>query len=131
MSVSVRRSHPQPQGTSSACSSEVVPTIFCKRIGVWLLWRSIAFRDCAVLRGRTQSILGELWIGFLLEDSSLEIEKGTIPCPLEDFGRVFGRILVVSIQPQRRALEDSVDPQGGDFRGSAISEMLSRFFWVW
>ena len=95
------------------------------------MWRSSAYRDCAVLRGRTQSILGELRIGFLLEDLSLEIEQGANPCPLEDFGRVCGRILVVSIQSQRRALEDSVDPQGGDFRGSAISEMLSELFWVW
>ena len=115
----------------SACSGEVVPSVFCRRIGVWLLWRSSAFIDCAVLRGRTQSISGELRIGFLSEVLSLEIEQGASPFLWEDFGRVCGRVLVVSIQPQRRALEDSVDPQGGDFRGSVIPEMLSGFFWVW
>ena len=83
------------------------------------------------MRGRTQSISEELQIGFFLEVSSCEIEQGANPCYLEDFGRVWGTILVVSIQPQRRALGDSVDPQGGDFRGSAISEMPSGFFWVW
>ena len=67
----------------------------------------------------------ELRIEFPSEVLSLEIEQGASPCLLEDFGRVCGRILVVSIQPQRRALEDSVDPQGGDFRGLAISETLS------
>ena len=58
------------------------------------------------------------------------IEQGTHPCLLEDFGRVLGGDLEDSIQWQHRALRDSVDPQGGDFRGSAISEKLSRPFWV-
>ena len=34
---------------------------------------------------------------------------------------------MVPIQPQRRALRDSADPQGDDFRGSAISEMPFGF----
>ena len=79
--------------------------------------RSSAPIDCTVLRGRTQSISGELQIGFLSEVLSLEIEQGASPCLWQDFGRVCGHVLVVSIQPQRRALEDSVDPQGGDFLG--------------
>ena len=115
----------------SACSGEVVPSLFCRRVGVWLLQRSSASIDCAVLRGRAQSISGELRIGFLSEVLSLEIEEGASPCLWEDFGRVCGHILVVSIQPQRRDLEDSVDPQGGDFWGSVIPEMLSGLFWDW
>ena len=63
-----------------------------------VLWRSSAFGDCAVLRGRTQSIFGELRIGVLLEVLSLEIEQGASPCQLEDFGRVWGSILVDSLQ---------------------------------
>ena len=46
---------------------------------------------------------------------------------MEDFGRVLGVVLEYSLQWQRRALRDSVDPQGGDFRGSAIFEKLSGF----
>ena len=65
-----------------------------------------------------------------MEDLSWEIEQGISPCILEDFGRVSGRVLEGSLQWQRRALRDCVDPQGGDFRGSAISEKLSGFFWV-
>ena len=80
----------------------------------------MASSDCAVLRGRTQSISWELRIGILLEVSSFEIEQGASPCLLEDFGRVLGSILVDSLQCQHRALGDSVDPQGGVFRGSAI-----------
>ena len=64
----------------------------------------------------------------ILEVSGLEVVQGASPCLLEDFGRVCGSILVDSIQSQRRALEDSVDPQGGDFRGSAFSEMFSGLF---
>ena len=52
-----------------------------------------------------------------MEDLSLEIEQGINPCILEDFGRVSGRVLEDSLQWQRRALRDSVDPQGGDFWG--------------
>ena len=115
----------------SAYSGEVVPSVFCWRIDVWLLWKSSTFIDYAVLRGRTQSIPWELQIGFLLEVLSLEIEQGASPCLLEDFGRVWGSIFVDSLQCQRRALEDSVDPQGGDFRESAILEMPSGFFSVW
>ena len=66
-----------------------------------------------------------------VEDLSLEIEQGISPCILEDFGRVSGRVLEDSLQWQRRALRDSVDPQGGDFRGSAILEKLSGLFWVY
>ena len=65
-----------------------------------------------------------------MEDLSLEIEQGIKPCILKDFGRVSGRVLEDSLQEQRRALGDSVDPQGGDFWGSVISENLSGFFWV-
>ena len=39
------------------------------------------------------------WVS--LEVSSLEIEQGASPFLWEDFGRVCGRVLVVSIQPQR------------------------------
>ena len=63
-----------------------------------------------------------------VEDLSLEIEQGISPCILEDFGRVSGRVLEDSLQGQRRALRDCVDPQGGDFRGSAILEKLSGLF---
>ena len=63
-----------------------------------------------------------------VEDLSLEIEQGISPCILEDFGRVSERVLEDSLQWQRRALRDSVDPQGGDFRGSAILEKLSGLF---
>ena len=62
-----------------------------------------------------------------MENLSLEIEQVIDPCILEDFGRVLGRVLEYSIQPLRRALEDSVIPQGGDFRGSAISDMIFGF----
>ena len=98
---------------------------------MWELRRSSAFGDCAVLRGRTQSLLVGVPDWDCLEDLSLEIEQGTSPCILEDFGRVLGRVLEYSLQWQRRALRDSVDPQGGDFRGSAISEMLYGLLWVW
>jgi len=129
-SVSVRRSHPQPREPSSACSGEVDSSVFCRRIGFWHLWRSSASIDCAVLRGRTQSISWELWIGFLLEVSSFEIEQGASRCLLEDFGRVGGHILEDCIQHQRGPWEDSVDPQGRYFRGLTISETLSGLFWV-
>ena len=43
-----------------------------------------------------------------VEDLSLEIEQGISACILEDFGRVSGRVLVDSLQGQRRALRDSV-----------------------
>ena len=66
-----------------------------------------------------------------MEDLSLEIEQGINPCILEDFGRVSGGVLEDSLQGQRTALRDSVDPQGGDFRGSAILENLSGLFWVY
>ena len=66
-----------------------------------------------------------------MEDLSWEIEQGINPCILEDFGRVSGRVLEGSIQWQRRAWRDSVDPQGDDFRGSAILEKLSGLFWVY
>ena len=67
------------------------------------------------------------WVSF----GGFEIEQGASPCLWEDFSRVCGHVSVVSIQPQHRALEDSVDPQGGDFRGLVIPEILSGFFWVW
>ena len=63
-----------------------------------------------------------------VEDLSWEIEKGISPCILEDFGKVSGRVLEDSLQEQCRALRESIDPQGGDFRGSAILEKLSRLF---
>ena len=66
-----------------------------------------------------------------VEDLSLEIEQGISPCILEDFGRVSGRVLEDSLQWQRRALRDSIVPQGGDFRGSAILEKLFGLFWVY
>ena len=66
-----------------------------------------------------------------MEDLSLEIKQGISPCMLEDFGRVSSRVLEDSLQEQRRALRDNVDPQGGDFRGSAILEKLSGLFWVY
>jgi len=66
-----------------------------------------------------------------VEDLSLEIEQGISPCILEAFGKVSGRVLEDSLQGQRRALRDSVNPQGGDFRGSAILEKLSGLFWVY
>ena len=66
-----------------------------------------------------------------VEDLSLEIEQGINPCILEDFGKVLGRLLEDSLQGQRRALRDNVDPQGGDFRGSTILEKLSGLFWVY
>ena len=73
---------------------------------------------------------GALDWGFT-EDLSLEIEQGIGPCILEDFGGVSGRDLEDSLQWQRRALRDSVDPQGGEFRGSVVFEKLSRLFWVY
>ena len=72
----------------------------------------------------------ELRFGIISGVSGQEIEQGASPCLLEAFGRVGGHILGGFIQHQRRALEDSVDPQGGYFRGSAIPETLSRIFWV-
>ena len=66
-----------------------------------------------------------------VEDLSLEIEQGINPCILEDFGRVLGRVFKDSLQGQRKASKDSVDPQGGDFRGLAILEKLSGLFWVY
>ena len=98
---------------------------------LWLpsLW-SGAFRDCAVLRERTQFILGEFQIGAILEDSSRRIEQGASPCLLEIFGREGVPILEVVIQHQRGLWEDSIDPQGRHFRGSSISETLSGLFWV-
>ena len=63
-----------------------------------------------------------------MEDLSWEIEQGINPCILEDFGRVMGRVLEGLLQWQRRALRDNIDPQGGDFRESTISEKLSGFF---
>ena len=87
-SVSVRRSHLQSRGTSSACSGEVVPTVILEEDQVEAWWWSSTSSDCAVLRGRTQSISWELRIGVLLEVSSFEIEQGASPCLLEDFGRV-------------------------------------------
>ena len=95
------------------------------------LWRSSAFGDCAVSRGRTQPLLVGAPDRDCLGDLSLEIGQGTNPCILEDFGRVLGGVLEYSLQWQRRALRDSVDPQGGDFRGSAIFEKLSGLFWVY
>ena len=65
------------------------------------------------------------------EDLSLETEQGISLCILEDFGRVSGRVLEDSLQGQHRALRDNVDPQGGDFCGSAILEKLSGLFWVY
>ena len=62
-----------------------------------------------------------------MEDLSWEIEQGISPCILEDLGRVSGKILEDFLQWQRRALRDYGDPQGDDFRGSAISERLSGF----
>ena len=62
-----------------------------------------------------------------VEDLSREIEQEMNSCILEEFGRVSGCILEDSTQWQRRALRDCVIPQGGDFRGSAISETLSGF----
>ena len=78
-----------------------------------------------------QLISWELRGDVILEVSGLEIVQGASPCLLEAFGRVCGSILADSIQPRHSALEDSVDPQGGDFRGSAFSKMLSGLFWVW
>ena len=97
----------------------------------WLpsLW-SRASRDCAVLRGRTQFILGGVQIGAILEDSGRRIEQGASPCLLEIFGREGVPILEVIIQHQRGPWEDSVDPQGRHFRRSSISETLSGLFWV-
>ena len=69
------------------------------------------------------------WV--FVEDLSLEILQGISPCILEDFGRVSGRVLEDSLQEQHRALRDSVDPQGVDFRGLAILEKLSELFWVY
>ena len=66
-----------------------------------------------------------------VEDLSLDIEQGINPFIFEDFGRVSSRVLEDSLQGQRRALRDSVDPQGCDFRGSAILEKLSGLFWVY
>jgi len=86
--------------------------------------------DCAVLRERDVVLLEVVPDWGFVEDLSWEIEQGLSPCILEDFGRVSGRVLVCFIQWQRRALRDCVGPQGGDFRGSAISENLSGFFWV-
>ena len=98
---------------------------------MWELWRSSAFGDCAILRGRMQSLLVGAPDWDCLEELSSEIEQGTSPCILEDFGRVLGGVLEYSLQWQRRALRDSIDPQGGDFRGSAIFENLSGLFWVY
>ena len=67
---------------------------------------------------------------YLLEDLCWVIEQGISPCILEDFGRVSGRVLEGFLQWQRKALRDCANPQGGDFRRSAISEKLSGFFWV-
>jgi len=66
-----------------------------------------------------------------VEDFNLEIEQGINPCILEDFGKVSGKVLEVSLQWQHRALRDSVDPQGGDFWGLAILEKISRLFSVY
>ena len=66
-----------------------------------------------------------------VEDLSLDIEQGINPCILGDFGRISGRGMEASLQWKRRALRDSIDPQGGDFRGSAILEKLSGLFWVY
>ena len=63
-----------------------------------------------------------------MEDLSLEIEQRINPCILEDFGKVSSRVLEDSLQGQRRTLRDCVDPQGSDFRGSAILKKLSRLF---
>ena len=73
-----------------------------------VLWWSLASRDCVVLRGRTQSISWELWTGFVLEVSSLEIKQGANPFLLVDFGRVWGSILVDSIQSQREPWGDAL-----------------------
>ena len=70
---------------------EVVPSVFWQEDLFVVLWRSSTFGDYAVLRGRMQSIFGELWIGVILEVLSLEIEQGASPCPFEDFGGVWGR----------------------------------------
>ena len=115
--VSIRRSHPQPQETSSACSGEVVSSTFCKGISVCIRGRSRAISDCAVLRGRTQSILRELRGSSISEDFGQEIEQGASPCLLETFAREGGHILEDSIQHQRSPWEDSVDPQERHFRG--------------
>jgi len=53
-------------------------------------------------------------------------EHGISPCIVEDFGRVSGRVLEDSLQEQRRALRDSVDPQGGCFSG--VSH-FKKVFW--
>ena len=66
-----------------------------------------------------------------VDDLSWDIEQGMSPCILEDFGRVLGRVLEDSLQGQHRALRDSIDPQGGDFWGSAILEKLFGLFWVY
>ena len=64
-------------------------------------------------------------------DLSLEIEQGISPCILEDFGRVSGGVLEDSLQGQRRAFRNCVDPQGGDFRGSTILEKIPGLFWFY
>ena len=43
---------------------------------------------------------------------------------------VSGSFLEGFIQWQCRALRDCAEPQGGDFRGSAISKNLFGLFWV-
>ena len=86
--------------------------------------------DCVVLRERDAVLLGVVSDWGFVEELSWDIEQGTNSCILEEFGRVLGNILEESNQWQRKALRDCVIPQGGDFRGSTISEKLSGFFWV-
>ena len=79
-------------------------------------------------RGRTQFILGELWIGAISEDSGRRIEQGASPCLLETFDREGGHILEGSIQHQRGPWEDSVDPQGRHFRVRPFQKRSLGFF---
>ena len=128
--VSVWRSHPQRQETSSACWGEVFYPHFCRRICGCLRCGAEQLRYYAVLRERTKFILGEFRIGAILEDSGRRIEQGASPCLSEIFGREGVPILEVVIQHQRGPWEDSVDPQGMHFRRSSFSETLSGIFWV-
>ena len=62
-----------------------------------------------------------------MEELSWDIEQEISSCILEGFSRVLSNILEDSTQWHRRALRDCMIHQGGDFRGSAISEKLSGF----
>jgi len=126
----VRRSQPQPQKTSSACSGEESFRILQGEIRASVIEEHSLEGQRSLAEGGRSSSWGEFRIEVIWVDSDWRIREGINPYLLETFCRGRGHILQCCLQGQRFPLRDSVVPQRRYFPGSAILEKLSGLFWV-